>query len=84
MIKSITISDNESYLRQISRIVDIKNDKDLEKNIGVLEEFCNNDGVLAMADVQLGISKRLIYLKNTNLDIVNKICNEKVCSKYDN
>lgn len=72
MIKSITIADNESYLRQISRIVDIKNDKDLERNIGVLEEFCKNDGILAMAAVQLGIPKRLIYLKNTNLDIVNK------------
>ena len=72
MIKSITIADNESYLRQVSRIVDIKNDKDLERNIGVLEEFCKNDGILAMAAVQLGIPKRLIYLKNTNLDIVNK------------
>ena len=25
-----------------------------------------------MASVQLGIPKRIIYLKNTNLDIVNK------------
>lgn len=29
-----------------------------------------------MAAVQLGIPKRLVYLKNTNLDIVNKIQND--------
>lgn len=29
--------------------------------------------VMAMAAVQLGIPKRLIYLKNTNLDVINKI-----------
>ena len=29
--------------------------------------------VMAMAAVQLGIPKRLIYLKNTNLDIINKM-----------
>ena len=28
---------------------------------------------MAMAAVQLGIPKRLVYLKNTNLDIINKI-----------
>ncbi len=28
---------------------------------------------MAMAAVQLGIPKRMIYLKNTNLDIINKI-----------
>ena len=28
---------------------------------------------MAMAAVQLGIPKRIIYLKNTNLDIINKM-----------
>ena len=28
--------------------------------------------VMAMAGVQLGIPKRIIYVKNTNLDILNK------------
>ena len=36
MIKAITIADNESYLRQVSRIVDIKNDKDLERNTDLI------------------------------------------------
>ena len=72
-IKSITIKDNEQFLRQLSKHVDIEFDKDLSKDIEVLEEFCKENEVMAMAAVQLGIPKRLIYLKNTNLDIVNKI-----------
>ena len=72
-IKSITIEDNEEYLRQISKEVDIKNDKELMSNISVLDEYCKENEVMAMAAVQLGIPKRMIYLKNTNLDIVNKI-----------
>ena len=72
-IKSITIKDNEQFLRQLSKHVDIEFDKDLSKDIEVLEEFCKENEVMAMAAVQLGIPKGLIYLKNTNLDIVNKI-----------
>jgi len=72
-IKSITITDNEEYLRQTSIPVDIKNDKELEENIKVLENYCLENEVMAMAAVQLGIPKRLVYLKNTNLDIIGKI-----------
>ena len=71
-MKVITIEDNEEYLRQISKPVD-KNDKNLSNDIKVLEKYCNENEVLAMAAVQLGIPKRLIYLKNTNLDIINKM-----------
>lgn len=71
-IKSITIDENESYLRQISVPVDIESDKDLGDNIDTLEQFCKENTVMAMAAVQLGIPKRLVYLKNTNLDIINK------------
>lgn len=39
-IRSITIADNEEYLRQASIPVDIKNDKELEENIKVLENYC--------------------------------------------
>ena len=38
-IKSITIEDNEEYLRQISKEVDIKNDKELMNDISVLDEY---------------------------------------------
>lgn len=72
-IKSITIADNEEYLRQTSIPVDIKNDQELEENIKVLEKYCLENEVMAMAAVQLGIPKRLVYLKNTNLDIIGKI-----------
>ena len=72
-IESITIEDNEEYLRQISKEVDIKNDKELMNYISVLDEYCKENAVMAMAAVQLGIPKRMIYLKNTNLDIINKM-----------
>lgn len=72
-IESITIEDNEEYLRQISKEVDIKNDKELMNDISVLDEYCKENAVMAMAAVQLDILKRMIYLKNTNLDIINKM-----------
>lgn len=72
-IESITIEDNEEYLRQISKEVDIKNDEELMSDISVLDEYCKENAVMAMAAVQLGIPKRMVYLKNTNLDIINKI-----------
>ena len=74
-MKAITINDDEKFLRQVSTEVDIKNDKELINDIKVLEEYCKNNSVMAMAAVQLGIPKRLIYLKNTNIDIINKMQN---------
>ena len=74
-MKAITINDDEKFLRQVSKEVDIKNDKELINDIKVLEEYCKNNSVMAMAAVQLGIPKRLIYLKNTNIDIINKMQN---------
>lgn len=71
-IKAITIADNEQYLRRISQPVDLKDEK-LNDDIIILEEFCKKNEVMAMAAIQLGIPKRLVYLKNTNLDIINKI-----------
>lgn len=71
-MKAITINDNEEFLRQISKDVDL-NDDNLLNDIKVLEEYCKENRVMAMAAVQLGIPKRLIYLKNTNLDIINKM-----------
>lgn len=72
-MKRITIQDNEDFLRQISTSVDFKNDLELEANIAILNDFCENNDILAMAAIQLGIPKRIVYLKNTNLDIVNKM-----------
>ena len=82
-MKAITIEDNEKYLRQISKLVDIKNDKELDKDIKVLEEFCKENEVMAMAAIQLGIPKRIIYLKNTNIDIINKLQSNEATEKEE-
>ena len=70
-LKPITIENNEKYLRQVSKIVDIK-DPELHNNIVVLQDYCMENEVMAMAAVQLGIPKRIVYVKNTNLEILNK------------
>lgn len=70
-LESITIENNEHYLRQSSKKVDI-GDPELHNNIVVLQEYCIQNDVMAMAAVQLGILKRIVYVKNTNLDILNK------------
>lgn len=82
-MKAITIEDNEKYLRQTSKTVDIKNDKEIEKNIEVLEEFCKENEVMAMAAIQLGIPKRIIYLKNTNIEIINKLQTNEASEKEE-
>lgn len=71
-IKEITIAENEAYLRQISTPVAIEDDENLKNDIEILEQYCKKSEVLAMAAVQLGIPKRLVYVKNTNLEIVRK------------
>lgn len=71
-LKTITIADNEAFLRQVSKPVTFP-DKDLENDIMVLEQYFNqSDIILALAAVQLGVPKRLIYLKNTNLELINR------------
>lgn len=55
------------WLKQVSRDVDISTE-DISEDIKVLEEYCLGHGVFAMAAVQLGIPKRLVYIKNTDLD----------------
>lgn len=51
IIKSITIADNEIFLRQISTPVNIESDKNLSKNIEILDKFCKENEVMAMAAV---------------------------------
>ena len=83
-IEAITIQDSEPFLRQISSSVDIKNDKELMNDIDILDQFCKENNVMAMASVQLGIPKRIVYLKNTNLDIINKIQNNSNSEEIEN
>jgi len=81
-IKSITIQDNEEYLRQISLPIDIENDP-IEDYINILEQYCNENLVHAMAAVQLGIPKRIIYMRNTNFDQVKKWINNEISDEEE-
>ncbi len=62
-----TILKDEKYLRQISKEVDF-NDLSYLDDIKILNEFCDVNPVFAMAAVQIGIPKRIIYLKHTSLE----------------
>lgn len=66
-----TILKDEKYLRQKSKKVNLS-DSNLTKDIKILAKYCKENNVMAMAAVQLGIPKRIIYLKNTNLSLINK------------
>lgn len=76
-INKKTIENDEAFLRQISKEVDFRDNSYLDV-IDKLAYYCkNDDNILAIASVQLGIPLRLIYLKKTNLDeFENKEYNE--------
>ena len=63
-----TIENDEEYLRQISTPVDFVNDNYFEY-ISALKEYCQNNAVYALAPVQIGIPKRIIYFRNTTPDM---------------
>ena len=67
-MKRMTIENNLDFLRQISTDVDFEND-DYNDYINKLKEYCRDSVVYAMAPVQIGIPKRIIYLRNTNEDM---------------
>lgn len=48
-MKAITIYDNEQFLRQVSKSVDISDVEQLKKDIQVLDDFCKENQVMAMA-----------------------------------
>lgn len=39
--------------------------------VNALEKYCKNNTVFALAPVQIGIPKRLIYIKNTSQNMEN-------------
>lgn len=81
-MEALTILDNEEYLRQVSE--EVKNNEDITESIKILEEYCTENEVMAMAAIQLGIPKRIIYLKNTNIDIINKMQFDKETEEEKN
>lgn len=67
-LNRITIENNEDFLRQISTDVDFKTD-DYNEWIEELKDYCQNNAVYALALVQIGIPKRMIYFRNTTSDM---------------
>lgn len=66
----ITTIDNEDFLRQVSTEVDFTKD-DVEYYIESLKEYCHNNIVFALAPVQIGMPKRIIYIRNTTPNMDN-------------
>ena len=65
MLKALTIKDNEKFLRQVSKTVSFK-DNDLQQNLKDIKQYCiANNGLYALACIQLGIPKRIVYIKST-------------------
>lgn len=63
-----TIENDLEYLRQVSVPVSFDNEE-YKRDIKLLEEFCLNTECFALAAIQIGIPKRIVYLKNTSLDV---------------
>jgi len=68
-IRVRNIIEDEEYLRQISKPVDFNN-KEYMEDIEILKKYCSENECLALAAIQVGIPKRIIYLKNTVLEKV--------------
>lgn len=62
-----TIEKDEEYLRQVSEEVNLNNN-DYIKYINKVITHCKEaDSLLALAAIQIGIPKRIIYLRKTDL-----------------
>lgn len=66
-IQQKTIEHDEAYLRQVSRAVEPS--ENYQEDIEKLREFCRGTEYFALAAVQIGIPKRIVYLKNTTLEV---------------
>ncbi|MBR3161558.1 MAG: peptide deformylase [Bacilli bacterium] len=80
MIRRVTIEDNEEYLRQKSTDVSFNND-DYKNDIKMLREYCLNSECYALAPIQIGIPKRIIFIRNTSTDMTknsDKDYNEEI------
>ena len=65
-----TIENDLDYLRQVSSKVDFKKDN-YKEYIETLRNYCESHTCYALAPVQIGIPKRIIYIKNSNQDMSN-------------
>ncbi|MDE5630606.1 MAG: peptide deformylase [Bacilli bacterium] len=76
-MKRLTVFEDEEFIRQISKEVDFKFDN-VDEYIKDLRDYCSKNVVYALAPVQIGVAKRIIYIKNSKPDMEN---NKK--SNYD-
>lgn len=67
-----TIENDEKYLRQVSIPVDFEKD-DYLGFIEKLKDYCASHYCYALAPVQIGIPKRVIYIKNSSPNMNNNI-----------
>ena len=72
MRERITIEENEKFLRQVSTKVDFAHD-DYKTYIKELKDYCTNSAVFALAPVQIGIPKRIIYIRNSTPNMDNNL-----------
>ncbi len=61
-----TIEKDEEYLRSLSLDV-LKDDSNLNEEIKVLSNYCRSNGnLIALASIQIGIPKKIIYIMKTD------------------
>lgn len=61
-----TIEKDEEYLRSLSLDVS-KDDPNLNEEIEVLSDYCRSNGnLIALASIQIGIPKKIIYIMKTD------------------
>lgn len=83
-VQKITINNNENLLRSVSLVEDFSDIDKLKEKIDVLAKYCEENKVFAMAAIQLGINSRIIYLKNTDLEMANAMQEEEVPDEVEN
>ncbi|MBQ7140859.1 MAG: peptide deformylase [Bacilli bacterium] len=78
MLNIKTIKEDEQFLRQES--LDVKfDDLELDNNIKYLFDYCKNKQLFALASIQIGIPKKIIYIKCTEPSKVEDVNhNEKI------
>lgn len=80
-----TIDKDLKYLRQVSKEVD-KTEKDIKKYISVLKYYCQDKELFAISAIQLGINKRIIYIKESKeyeeLVMYNPVITNQVGNTY--
>ncbi|MBR2604044.1 MAG: peptide deformylase [Bacilli bacterium] len=70
-----TVQNDEAFLRQISSPVDFKKDNIMEY-VKACKDYCATHVCYALSPVQIGIPKRLIYIKNTKESMDNNFSSE--------